>query len=271
MITFPNAKINIGLNITEKRADGYHNLESVFYPIPLKDALEIVPSFDKQNHSFHFSGITIDGDPEKNLVAKALRLLQKNHHLSALDVYLEKTIPFGAGLGGGSADAAFMLKLLNDFFKLNLSTSELEKYASEIGADCPFFIQNSPAFASGIGDVLTPIELSLKGFFLVLIKPDIHISTPEAYSLITPQVPEFSIKDWIKKPITEWKDKIVNDFEKNIFVKYPVIADIKSELYRQNALYASMSGSGSSVFGIFENAVDLSGYFKDYYIFQKEF
>ncbi len=269
MITFPNAKINIGLNIVEKRPDGYHNLETVFYPVPLKDALEIVPS-SKEKHSFHSSGILIEGDPEKNLVMKALHLLEKDFHLPVLSIYLEKAIPFGAGLGGGSADAAFMLKMLNELSGLNLPDSRLEDYASKIGADCPFFIKNKPVFASGTGNILKPVELSLNGYFLVLIKPDIQISTPEAYSFILPQKPEFSIKEWIKKPIIEWKDRIVNDFEKNIFAKYPAIAEIKEQLYDKGALYASMSGSGSSVFGIFDSPVDFSEDFKKYYVFQSK-
>jgi 4-diphosphocytidyl-2-C-methyl-D-erythritol kinase len=268
MITFPNAKINIGLNIVEKRPDGYHNIETLFYPIPIKDALEIVPSNDKK-HSFHSYGIPV-GDPDKNLVMKALRLLEKDFHIPGLEIHLEKAIPFGAGLGGGSADAAFMLKMLNEFSNLNLSDSQLEHYASKIGADCPFFIKNKPAFATGIGDLLEPVELSLKGYFLVLIKPDIHISTPEAYSLVSPRNPEISIKEWIKKPVKEWKNGIVNDFEKSIFAKYPVIAEIKEQLYDKGALYASMSGSGSSVFGIFDWQVDVSKDFKEFYVFQNE-
>jgi 4-diphosphocytidyl-2-C-methyl-D-erythritol kinase len=269
MITFPNAKINIGLNIVEKRPDGYHNLETVFYPVPLKDALEIVPS-DGKKHSFHSSGIPIEGDPDKNLVMKALHLLEKDFHIPGLNIYLEKAIPFGAGLGGGSADAAFMLKMLNEFSSLNLPDSRLEDYASQIGADCPFFIKDKPAFASGTGNILEPVALSLNGYFLVLIKPDIHISTPEAYSLISPQKPEFSIKEWINKPVNEWKNGIVNDFEKSIFVKYPAIAVIKEQLYSKGALYASMSGSGSSVFGIFDKKIDFTGDFKGYYVFQSE-
>jgi len=266
MITFPNAKINIGLNIVEKRPDGYHNLETIFYPIPVKDALEIVSS-NEEKHSFHSSGILIEGDPNKNLVMKALHLLEKDFHIPGLNIYLEKAIPFGAGLGGGSADAAFMLKMLNEFLNLNLSDCKLEFYASKIGADCSFFIKNKPAFASGIGDILEPVELSLSGYFLVLIKPDIHVSTPEAYSLVSPKKPEISLKEWIKKPIKEWKNGIVNDFEKSIFVKYPAIAEIKEQLYNKGALYASMSGSGSSVFGIFDKQVDFSEDFKEHYVF----
>ena len=183
---------------------------------------------------------------------------------------MEKAIPFGAGLGGGSADAAFMLKMLNSFLNLNLSDYELESYASKIGADCSFFIKNTPAFATGIGDVLEPVELSLKGYFFVLVKPDISVSTPEAYALVSPRRPEYSIKECIKQPIGEWKRRIVNDFEKSVFAKYPIIAAIKEQLYEAGALYASMSGSGSSVFGIFEKHIELSELFKGYYIFKGE-
>ena len=267
MITFPNAKINIGLNIVEKRPDGYHNIETLFYPIPIKDALEIVPS-NGEKHLFNSYGIPIEENPEKNLVIKAVHLLEKDFHIPGLEIHLEKAIPFGAGLGGGSADAAFMLKMLNEFLNLNLSDSQLEHYASKVGADCPFFIKNKPAFASGIGDILEPVELALKGYFLVLIKPDINVPTPEAYSLISPKKPEISIKELIKKPVKEWKNGIVNDFEKNIFAKHTAIAEIKEQLYDKGALYASMSGSGSSVFGIFDKQVDFSEDFKEHFVFQ---
>lgn len=267
MITFPNAKLNIGLNIVEKREDGYHNLETLFYPIPIKDALEFVPSTQGKT-SFHSSGIDVGGDAESNLVMKALRLLGQDFDIPPIDIYMEKSIPFGAGLGGGSADAAFMLKMLNDAFNLGLTESQLEGYSSKLGADCAFFIKNKPVFATGIGNCFEPITLSLKGYFLVLVKPDIHVSTPMAYSLVKPHAPEYPIKEWITKPIVEWKDRILNDFEVSVFSKFPAIGEIKEELYRHGALYASMSGSGSSVFGIFDKQVDLSELFKGCYIFQ---
>lgn len=267
MITFPNAKINIGLNIVEKRADGYHNLETVFYPIPVKDALEFVPS-KKGETSFCLSGIDVDGDAESNLVMKALRLLEKDFEIPPLEIHMEKAIPFGAGLGGGSADAAFMLKMLNQAFQLHLSDEQLEVYAAKLGADCAFFIKNKPVFATGIGNVFEPIDVSLKGYFLVLVKPDIHVSTPMAYSLVKPHAPEYPIKEWLKRPIEEWKERVLNDFELSVFTKFPAIGEIKDELYRQGALYASMSGSGSSVFGLFDKQVDLSSLFKDCYVFQ---
>ena len=252
MLADPNAKINLGLNVVERRADGYHNLETVFYPIGLCDVLNVELSEGCSDYSFSSSGIHIDGDPETNLIVKAFRLLQNEYGLPPIDITLIKQIPFGAGLGGGSADAAFMLKILNDMFTLKISPKRLEKLAATLGADCPVFIKNKPVYATGIGNVFTPLKLSLKGYFLVLVKPDIHVSTPEAYSLVIPEAPQISLFDSIQKPVEEWRNLIKNDFEKSVFVKYPQIASIKEELYNAGAIYASMSGSGSSVFGIFE-------------------
>jgi 4-diphosphocytidyl-2-C-methyl-D-erythritol kinase len=251
MICFPNAKINLGLNIVAKRPDGYHDIETVFYPIQLCDALEVVPAKSGQS-AFVQTGIPVDGKPENNLVVKALNLLKKEFDLPETDIYLRKHIPFGAGLGGGSADAAFMLKLLNDFAGLHLSTAQLEEYAAQIGADCPFFIRNKPVFAEGRGNVFSPATVSLKGYYLALVKPDISVSTKEAYSLVKPKRPDFPLKNIIQLPVNEWKEKLVNDFESSVFALYPEIAAIKQKLYDQGAVYASMSGSGSSVYGIFE-------------------
>lgn len=253
MITFPNAKINLGLSITEKRPDGYHNLETVFYPVALEDALEIqLSSENGEKFTLHQYGINIAGNPADNLVVKAYLLLDKEFHLPPISIHLYKHIPSGAGLGGGSADAAFMLKLLNDQFDLKLSDKQLEDYAALLGADCAFFIKNVPTFAEGIGNIFSPVSLSLKGYQIVLIKPDVFVSTREAFSNIHPQRPQHSIKDIINRPIKKWKDLLVNDFEASVFPKHPVIEDIKKELYRKGAIYASMSGSGSSVFGLFE-------------------
>lgn len=265
MLTFPNAKINLGLNIVEKRADGYHNIETVFYPIGLCDVLEVVPSETCTDYSFSSSGITIDGDPEDNLIVKAYRLLRSEYQFPAIDISLIKQIPFGAGLGGGSADAAFMLKAINELFTLKLTPKKLEKLASSLGADCPVFIRNRPVFATGIGNAFTSIDLSLKGYFLLLVKPDIHVSTPEAYSLVVPEKPETSLLELIKQPVSNWKNTIKNDFEKSVFARYPSINKIKNDLYEMGAVYASMSGSGSSVFGIFETEPEkndlLEGFF----------
>ena len=263
MICFPNAKINLGLNIVSKRTDGYHNIETIFYPINLRDVLEIVPSKEKEG-VFKQTGIEIEGDPNSNLVLKAYRLLKEQFNIPEIDIYLRKNIPFGAGLGGGSADAAFMLKLLNDYAELNLSTEQLEAFAAKIGADCPFFIQNKPMFAEGIGNIFTPVELSLKGYYMTLIKPDIHVSTQEAYSNVHPQQPSIPIIDIIKKPMDEWNNLLFNDFEESVFSKHPAIRDIKEKLYKSGALYASMSGSGSSVFGIFDTPQNLNDTFSEH-------
>lgn len=257
MIVFPNIKINLGLSITEKRPDGYHNLETVFYPVALEDALEIralpeasLPEADKKI-TLHQYGMEITGNPEDNLVAKAYSLLDKEFHLPPVEIHLYKHIPSGAGLGGGSSDAAFMLKLLNGHFHLNLSEEQLEIYAATLGADCAFFIKNKPVYAEGIGNIFSPIELSLKGYQIMIVKPDVFVSTREAFANIHPHHPEYPVKEVIRRPVAEWKDILINDFEASVFPQHPVIGEIKKELYNQGALYASMSGSGSSVFGLF--------------------
>ena len=262
MIAFPNIKINLGLSITEKRPDGYHNLETVFYPVALEDALEIrtLPKASLSEASLseadkkiilHQYGMEIAGNPEDNLVAKAYSLLDKEFHLPPVEIHLYKHIPSGAGLGGGSSDAAFMLKLLNEQFHLNLSEEQLEIYAATLGADCAFFIKNKPVYAEGIGNIFSPIELSLKGYQIMIVKPDVFVSTREAFSNIRPHYPEHPVKEVIKRPVHEWKETLINDFEASVFPQHPVIGEIKQELYNQGAIYASMSGSGSSVFGLF--------------------
>ena len=265
MICFPNAKINLGLNVVSKRPDGYHNIETVFYPIPVKDALEIV---NAEKLSFTQTGIQVDAPIEKNLVIKALNLLKTHYEVPPLEIHLLKAIPFGAGLGGGSADAAFMLKLLNDFCKLNIQNDELEKIAATIGADCPFFIRNIPVFATGTGNIFEPVELSLKGYHLCLIKPDVAVSTPEAYSLMTPAAPVLSLKEIVNRPVSEWKELMINDFEQSVFTRHPVIGQIKEALYKAGAVYASMSGSGSSVFGLFEAPTQLKNQFSDSFVWE---
>ena len=257
MITYPNAKINLGLNIVEKRPDGYHNLETVFYPINLQDALEVNLREGEDEFSLKVSGVSIEGEPEDNLVVKAYRLLKKDYpNMPAIDIHMYKHIPTGAGLGGGSADAAFMIKLLNEKFKLNLSIEKMEEYAAILGADCAFFIQNKPVFASGIGNIFEPIQLSLKGYYLVLVKPDIFVSTKDAFAHITPMKPTQSLKEIIRMPVETWRATMKNDFEESVFQKFPEIAAIKDKLYDLGAIYASMSGSGSSVFGIFREQVE---------------
>ena len=265
MLTYPNAKINLGLNIVERRPDGYHNIETVFYPIGLSDGLEVVPSDTCLDYSFSSSGIELGGDPEDNLIIKAYRLLRSDYQFPAIDISLIKQIPFGAGLGGGSSDAAFMLKMLNEIFELKITNRKLEKYAAVLGADCPVFIKNKPVFATGTGNIFTPIKISLKGYYLMLVKPDIHVSTPEAYSLVIPEKPQTSLIDLIKRPVTEWKDTIKNDFEKSVFPKYPEIESIKKSMYELGAVYASMSGSGSSVYGIFDIEIPENRLFDTYF------
>ena len=256
MITFPNAKINLGLNIVEKRPDGYHNIETIFYPIHLEDALEVVPlNGSEQEYDLKISGTPIEGSPEDNLVVKAYRLLKSDYDIPPIHIYMYKHIPMGAGLGGGSSDAAFIIKLLNEKFSLGMSVEQMEAYAARLGADCAFFIKDRPVFAAGIGNVFTPIELSLKGMYIVLVKPDISVSTAEAYSHVTPCRPVASLPELIRLPIEQWKERIVNDFEHSVFLAHPEIAAIKDKLYDMGAVYASMSGSGSTVFGIFKESV----------------
>lgn len=268
MITFPNAKINLGLNIVSKRPDGYHNLETIFYPVPIKDALEIIlpdDQFDTDRFTIH--GLTIEGNPGDNLVMKALRLVQANYYdvPKGLKTILLKKIPSGAGLGGGSSDAAFMLRLLNDSFNLGATKDELANLAVQLGADCPFFIYNQPVFASGIGEIFEEVDLSLKGYYMILIKPDIFVSTKDAFSNIKPKQAAISLKQVVSYPIEKWKEFMFNDFENTVFAKFPAIAEIKNTLYEHGALYASMSGSGSSVYGIFEKETDLKDCFSSNY------
>ena len=259
MIVYPNAKINIGLNVVEKRPDGYHNLETVFYPIGLQDILEI-QELDSDvsgcGYRLKVTGTLLDGSPEDNLVVRAFKLLKREFDLPPVSIGLYKHIPTGAGLGGGSADAAFTVKTLNDRFKLGLTTQQMEDYCAQLGADCPFFIQNSPVFATGIGNVFHPIDINLKYKHLVLVKPDIFVSTKDAYAKVKVQRPEKQLPELLSQPLDTWKDTVVNDFEPSVFAKYPEIAAIKDKLYDLGAVYASMSGSGSSVFGIFEDPVE---------------
>ena len=258
MLTFPNAKINLGLNIIEKRTDGYHNLETIFYPIPLEDILEITTSPQSSRaYQLDITGTKIEGDPEKNLVIKALRILKQDFDIPPIRIHLHKIIPSGAGLGGGSANAAFMLKLLNTNFNLGLSTSQLEQYATKLGADCAFFINNKPTFAQGIGDLFTPIQLSLQGYQIYLVKPEVFVSTAMAYSSITPKQPTVPLTEIIQLPVKEWKNQMCNDFEKPIFLRFPELQALKESLYEAGATYAAMSGSGSTLFGLFKGKCPL--------------
>lgn len=258
MITFPCAKINLGLNIVSKREDGYHNLETVFYPVPLYDALEIRYMDEKfpsdVSCDLKVTGNAVDCDEQKNLVVRAYEILAADYSLPRVHAHLFKRIPSQAGLGGGSSDAAFMIRLLDERFRLNIGNSEMERYAAKLGADCAFFISSEPAYAEGIGDKLMPVdspENNLEGYYLTVVKPDVAVSTREAYAAITPQKPMKCCRDIVRQPIDTWKDELVNDFEAPIFAQHPILAAIKQRLYDLGAVYAAMSGSGSALFGIF--------------------
>lgn len=257
MVVFPNAKINIGLNITAKREDGYHDLVTCFYPIGWTDILEVIEA-PKGKTSFESSGLPIEGDPKQNLVMKAYEMLRKDFNLPPVSIYLHKLIPMGAGLGGGSSDAAFMLKALNELFQLYLSDGLLEDYAARLGADCAFFIRNKPTLAFERGDVFASIDLQLEGKHIVVLKPEDAVNTAEAYAGVTPKLPETNLKQLLEElPITEWKNQVQNDFEQSIFPKHPAIEALKVHMYARGAQYASMSGSGSAVFGIFKEEPQL--------------
>ncbi|OGX83870.1 4-(cytidine 5'-diphospho)-2-C-methyl-D-erythritol kinase [Hymenobacter glacialis] len=251
MLVFPNAKLNLGLYITERRPDGFHNLETVFLPLPWTDALEILPAETGHLTSIALTGRPIPGDPVTNLCVRAYELLQADFpQLPPVQMYLHKIVPIGAGLGGGSADAAFALKAANELFGLNIPSETLEGYARRLGADCAFFIQNKPVLAVERGDVFQEIDLSLTGTGCVVVYPNLHISTPEAFAGITPQPPAHGLREALAQPLETWRDTVSNDFERSLAPKYPVLAAIKQELYAAGATYASLSGSGSAVYGL---------------------
>ncbi len=250
MEVFANAKINIGLQILRKRPDGFHDIASCFYPVQWADKLEITPS---DVLDFSSSGLDIPGDATDNLCLKAYRLLKADFpSLPAVHIHLQKIVPIGAGMGGGSSDAAFTLKVLNEMFFLGLSSENLQHYARRLGSDCAFFVENVPVLAKEKGDVFEKISLSLEGLHLLLVYPMLHVSTQEAYSGVKPQAPEIAIEKILQLPVNQWKNVLKNDFEVSIFPKYPVIEMLKNELYEAGALFASMTGSGSAVFGLFQ-------------------
>lgn len=269
MITYPIAKVNLGLQITEKRPDGFHNLETIFYPVPLQDALEVVMA---DHFKINITGIDLNEDPKENLVAKAYRLLKADYQLPAVHIHLHKNIPVGAGLGGGSADASFMLLMLNDLFDLKISEGQLLKYALQLGSDCPFFIRPRPVFAAGRGELISDISLNLSGYYLVVVKPAIHISTAEAYQHIEPAKSRISLKALAQFPVSKWKGNVRNQFENYVFSKHPEVKEIKQTLYDLGASFALMSGSGSAVFGLFRTEKrNLKNQFsQDYQIFQQK-
>lgn len=267
MILFPPAKINLGLRIVRKRADGYHDLETGLVPVPWRDALEVIES---DTFSFQTSGLPIPGEPPSNLCVRAYRLLQHDFDLPPVAVHLHKIIPMGAGLGGGSSDAASMLVLLNDLFELALSPSVLEDYAAQLGSDCPFFIAPRPRLASGTGTTLKDLPLDLSGKHLVVVYPNVSVTTAEAYARVVPQQPDSELRDLLTQPIETWKDRVVNDFEASVFQQHPALADIKEQLYRAGAAYASLSGSGSALYGLFDEPTDLPTTWEKYAVWKGE-
>ena len=255
MIVFPNAKINIGLNVVSRRSDGYHNLETVFYPIKIYDALEALPA---ANLTFEASGLGIPGRVEDNLCIRAYELMGKDHDLRPVNIHLHKHIPIGAGLGGGSADAAFFIKLVDQLFDLRLSLDQKLDYARQLGSDCAFFIESKPVFAFEKGDRFEPVNLDLSNYSIALVMPPAHVSTSEAYRGVKPYWPARSVKELITLPVEQWKNYIKNDFEESVFKNHVMIRGVKAALYEAGAVYASMSGSGASVFGIFRQKPDLT-------------
>ncbi|MDO4190884.1 MAG: 4-(cytidine 5'-diphospho)-2-C-methyl-D-erythritol kinase [Bacteroidales bacterium] len=250
MITFPNAKINLGLIVGDTRPDGYHNLETVFYPLyRLCDVLEIVPA---QTDSFELFGLPVAGENKDNLVMRVVRLMRENFSIPPLAIALHKKIPMGAGMGGGSADAAFALRMINEMFELGLSNAEMKLLIRSLGADCPFFIDNVPSIAYGIGDELSPIDINLSDYHILVVKPPVFVSTPEAYRGVRPLVGVLPVKDAVALPIEQWKDCLFNSFESNVFEKFEELRRIKADLYAEGATYALMSGSGSALFGLFK-------------------
>ncbi len=264
MVLLPNCKINLGLNIVGKRADGYHDIETALFPVPFSDALEIILAEDGI-FEFHSTGLTVACEIEENLCVRAFRLLQHEFNLPAVKMHLHKVIPMGAGLGGGSSDCAFALKLLDKVFALGLNHDRLAAYARVLGSDCAFFIENKACFAFERGDRFEPVEADIAGLKIMLVIPGVHVTTRDAYSAIVPSTPVQPLKDILKLPADRWKDRLVNDFEVPVFEKHPMLGNIKSKLYEAGAIYASMSGSGSSLFGLFSEPPCLDGQFPGCY------
>ena len=258
MVAFPPSKINLGLNVLSKRTDGFHNLETCFYPVPWTDIIEVIPS---NEFSITLSGNVIPGKIEDNLCVKAYYLLKSDFNISPVKIHLHKIVPIGAGLGGGSSDAAYTLRLINQVFNLQLPYETLKDYASQLGSDCSFFIQDHAMMGIGKGEITEQSVVNLKGYWLVLVKPAVHISTQQAYADIIPQIPTIKIKEIIQQPVETWRGLLKNDFEESIFRKHGEIREIKKQLELQGALYASMSGSGSAVYALFEKPIHLKGLF----------
>ena len=261
MITFPIAKINLGLNVVEKRLDGYHNLQTVFYPVPIMDALEIAPMSEgfpsDVDCDLKVTNIHIEGDEQRNLVVRAYQLLKKDFpSLPRIHTHLWKGIPTQAGMGGGSSDCAYMIRLLNETFDLQLTNEQMQQYAAQLGADCAFFIKSVPCYAEGIGEQLEPISLDLSGWYIGVVRPDIPVPTKEAFSRIHPHYPSLNCREVVMQPVETWRDNLINDFEESVFVLHPEIGAVKEQLYKMGATYAAMSGSGSALFGLFKEEPD---------------
>lgn len=268
MILFPPSKINLGLRVLGKRADGYHDIETCFYPITLCDILEGIPAAGMET-KFSNSGLPIQGHLEENLVVKGYNILNERFRLPPMELHLHKIIPMGAGLGGGSADATYTLKLINDLFNLDLSNKEIFDFAIRLGSDCAYFLQNNVSMGYGRGEILKPVPVSLKGWHLVLVKPDLHVSTSEAFSGLTTRIHNDDLQTALLKPLDKWKDIVTNDFESNIFKQHPEIKEIKEKLYSLGAVFALMSGSGASVYGLFKEKLALSYYFPGAFVYQE--
>ncbi len=261
MVSFPPCKINLGLHVIRKRNDGFHDIETCFYPLPYSDILEVIP---EQQFGFTTSGLNIPGNPDDNLCVRAYMMLQEEGHVrTSAQIHLHKIIPSGAGLGGGSSDAAYTLRSLNTVFNLNLSIQQQESYAARLGSDCAFFVHDSAMIGTGRGEILVPVDVPLTGKFLVLLNPGIHVSTAVAFAGVAPSESRPGIASLVREPVTKWRNLLVNDFEKTVFARYPAIGDIKEKLYEAGALYAAMSGSGASVFGVFSDIFETSGVFEE--------
>ena len=261
MITFPIAKINLGLNVVEKRLDGYHNLQTVFYPVPIMDALEIAPMSEgfpsDVDCDLKVTNIHIEGDEQRNLVVRAYQLLKKDFpSLPRIHTHLWKGIPTQAGMGGGSSDCAYMIRLLNETFDLQLTNEQMQQYAAQLGADCAFFVESVPCYAEGIGEQLEPISLDLSGWYIGVVRPDIPVPTKEAFSRIHPHYPSLNCREVVMQPVETWRDNLINDFEESVFALHPEIGAVKEQLYKMGATYAAMSGSGSALFGLFKEEPD---------------
>ncbi len=272
MISFPKAKINLGLRVIEKRDDGFHNIETIFYPISLSDALEFVVQRGKaKEDELVITGIDIRTKPEKNLVMRALKSIRARYPVPPLKIHLHKAIPAGAGLGGGSSDASCMIKSINKCFRFGIPGEEMNEIAMELGSDCPFFLNPVPSAGTGRGEILKPVDPVLEGYYIVLLNPGINISTKEAYHNCTPAKREKKLEELIKGPLSGWKKTVLNDFEDFVFKVYPQVGELRKALYKSGAVYSSMTGSGSTVYGIFKDKPAVRGKMKDYLIYEGSF